>query len=458
MKILRLLFLLLAALPVPLMAAEPVVCVVTVREDISRNTTFLIRRALKQAVEQKAEALIIELDTNGGRVSDTEQILVLLQHAPCETYTFINTKAYSAGAFIAAGTDDIYMAPASVIGAATPVMLMPGGSGMAELPKSYEEKITSAMRALIRSTAQKKGHNPDVFEAMVDKDIGLSVAGTNLCEKGKLLTLTYEEAAREYGTPPKPLLSAGTMDSLDELLTTLDLDGARVVKVEPYGFEVLARWLTVISPLLMTIGILAIYAEMKAPGLGIPSVIAAVAFGLYFLGYFAAGMAGWEEIALFAVGAILLAVEIFVIPGFGVAGIAGILCIVGSLLLAGVERWPGAMWPTWTQWQPAIINVGIGFAGTLVFGALLVRWLPQTSVFQRLELGATLHTATSSRSEAKSLLGAVGVADTVLRPAGKGKFGDRLVDVVTEGDFIQKNEQIKIIAVEGSRVVVTKWT
>ena len=461
MKRLLLIPLILATLALPATAAtNGPVCVVTVREDISRNTLFLLRRAVKEAGARDAVALVIEMDTNGGSLQATEDILQLLQHAPVKTYTFVNTKAYSAGAIIASATDRIYMAPGGVIGAATPILVMPG-QGVQEMPAAEREKMNSATRALVRATAQQKGHNPEVFEAMVDKELGLTVAGTNVCEKGKLLTLTTQEAVREYGTPAKALLAAGKVTSVGELLALVGLGQAEVFTVKPFGFELLARWISVISPLLILVGFIAIWVELKAPGLGVPTVVAVAAFGIYFLGYFAAGMAGWEELALFGLGVVLLALEIFVIPGFGVVGVAGLLAITGALLLAMVEHWPGTRWPDGGQWQGAILRFGIGIGGAVAVGALLARWLPKTVLFQRLELGKTLSAAdgyTSSRGEAKSLLGTEGVAETVLRPAGKGRFGERLVDVVTEGDFIQKDERIRIVAVEGARVVVTKWT
>jgi membrane-bound serine protease (ClpP class) len=443
-----------------LTAAEaPTVCAISIREDISHNTLYLVRRAMREADDKKAVAIVLDMDTNGGRVDATEQIIRLLERSQIPVYTFVNQKAYSAGAFIAAATDHIYMAPGSVIGAATPVMLIPG-QGLEKLPASYEEKLTSAMRALIRSTAQQKGHNPDVFDAMVDADVELVLDGKTISPKGKLLTLTNEEAARQYGEPPKPLLSAGTVDSLPALLAKLQLGNAIVAEVKPTGLEVVARWITALSPLLIFIGMVAIYLELKTPGLGVPTVVAVIAFAIYFLGFFLAGLAGWEETVVFAIGLALLAVEIFVLPGFGFAGVLGILLMLAGLVMAMVEHWPGGPWlPTWPQLQLPLLKVAGGFAGSVVVMLALGRFLPETSLFRKLELSATTSTAegyTSAKGEAAALLGATGVAETQLRPAGKGRFDGRLVDVMTQGDLIEKGASIRIIEVQGSRVVVER--
>lgn len=442
----------LAALPVGATTNGPV-CVVTVREDISHNTLFLIRRAVREAAAQDAAALIVELDTNGGRVDATEDIIRTLEHAPFKTFAFVNQKAYSAGAFIAAGTDKIFMAPGSVIGAATPVMMMPG-QGVQALPKSYEEKISSAMRALIRSTAQQNGHNPDVFEAMVDADAGLVMDGKTITEKGKLLTLTDQEAARVYGLPARALLSAGTVKSVDELLGKVGLAGAGTFTVAPFGFEVLGRWISAIAPLLILVGMVAIYIEIKTPGIGVPALVAVVCFGLYFIGNYAAGLAGWEDVVLFIIGVGLLAAEVFVIPGFGVVGVLGILFVLASLVLGMTQRLPGTpLWPQWADVQWPLLKVAFSFSGSVVVMALLARWLPETRLFKRVEL-----TTTSPVPAAVSgvPVGATGVAETMLRPAGKGRFGEALVDVVTEGDLIEKGAAIRVAEVAGNRVVVRR--
>jgi membrane-bound serine protease (ClpP class) len=441
--------------------AEQSVCVLSVREDITHNTLFLVRRAMREADAKRAAALVLDMDTNGGRVDAMEDIIRLLERSPIKTYTFVNQKAYSAGAFISAATDKIFMAPGSVIGAASPVMMIPG-QGVQELPKAFEEKLNSAMRALVRSVAQEKGHNPDAFEAMVDADRGLTVDGTEITAKGRLLTLTNEEAAKRYGSPPRPLLSAGTVRDLNELLAKVGLTGAATFEVKPTGFELLGRWLTILAPLLILVGFVAIYLELKAPGLGAPTVVAIVAFGLYFLGNSIAGLAGWEEAALFVVGLALLAVEIFVLPGFGIVGAAGIVAILVALVLAMAERMPsGPLVPAWTQLQGPVLRVGGSFLASVAVMAVLAKFLPKTSLFRKLELQtATSAEAgyTTSRGEAKGLVGATGVADTMLRPSGKGRFGDKIVDVVTEGDLIEKGAAIKIVQVDGARVVVARDT
>lgn len=443
----------------PAAFAEPTVFVVSIREDITHNTLFLIRRALREAAADRAAALVLDMETDGGRVDATEEIIKVLERAPMPIYTFVNPKAFSAGAFIAAATDKIFMAPGSVIGAATPLVLAPGGGGVAELPKDVQEKMTSAMRALIRATAQEKGHNPDVFEAMVDRELGLTVEGVEIIAKGKLLTLTDKEAGQAYGLPPKPLLSAGTMKSLDDLFAELNLAGATVQTVKPYGFEVAARWITALSPLLILVGLVAIYLELKAPGLGAPTVVAAICFGLYFAGFFVAGLAGWEEAALFLIGLTLVAVEV-IFPGHLLSGIAGVCLIIAALILAMVQRWPGGpILPDWPDVQWPLVKVLGGFVGSVVVMMILGHYLPKSPLFAKMELGAATSSAagyTTATGKAGALLGATGIAETQLRPSGKGKFGNEIVDVVTEGDLIERGAPIKITQVQGARVVVAR--
>ncbi len=449
----------LLLLPVTGLAGEAkTVFVIEIHEDITHNTLFLVRRGLNEAAAKQASAVVLDLATNGGRVDVTEDILQLLERAPMKTYSYVNPKAYSAGAFIAAATDKIFMAPGSVIGAAMPIILTPG-EGVANLPAAVQEKMTSAMRGLIRATAQRKGHNPDVFEAMVDADKGLTMDGEVISPKGKLLTLTNEEAAKLYGLPARPLLSAGTVRSLDDLLAKVGLAGATVQRVKPFGFEIAARWITMMSPLLILVGMIAVYLELKTPGLGVPTVVAVICFGVYFLGFFVAGLAGWEEAVLFIVGLALIGLEILV-PGHMISGVAGIILILVALLMAMIEKFPGGpVWPGWPQLELPLLKVLGSFVASVVAMIILGRYLPKSSFFQKLELTAATRSAdgyTTASGAARSLLGATGIAETNLRPSGKGRFGEQLVDVVTEGDLIEKGAPIKITQVHGARVVVER--
>ena len=459
-SIVRLLIFLAIALPAPFSAraADPTVCVLTIHEEITPNTVYLVRRGLREAEEKKAAAVVIEMRTNGGLVDAAEEIIRLLDRSPMKTYTYVDDKAYSAGAYIAAATDKIFMAPGSVIGAATPVMV--GSSGVQDLPKSYEEKLTSAMRARIRATAQEKGHSPEVFEAMVDADLGLTIDGKEIVPKGKLLTLTNEEAAHAYGHPAEPLLSAGTVKSLDELLAKVGLAGARTFEVTPSGFEQLARWITTISPLLIMIGFLALYIELSHPGITLPAVVAVACFAIYFLGYFVAGLAGWEEVGLFAFGIILLALEFFLFPGHFVSAALGTVAVLAALVLAMAGHSPGApILPSWQEVQIPLMKVFSGTIGAALAAMVLGRYLPESTLFRKMELRAATNTTegySASTGEAKALLGTTGVAETNLRPSGKGRFGEKLVDVVTEGDLVEKGKRITIVEVQGSRVVVRK--
>lgn len=438
---------------------DKTVYVIAIREEISRNTIFLIRRGLHEAAEKKAAAVILNMDTNGGSLAATEDIIKLLGHASVPTYTYVDTKAFSAGAIIASATDKIFMAPGSVIGAATPIMVIPG-QGIQEMPAAEREKMNSATRALVRSTAQQKGHNGDVFEAMVDKDRGLIVGGVSVCETGKLLTLTSGEAAKEYGQPAKALLSAGTHPTLDGVLKQLDLTDAKLVTIRPSGFEVIARFVTTLSPLLIIVGLVGIYLEVKTPGFGVPGFTAIGCFALLFTGYIVAGLAGWEQPALFVAGLLLLGFEI-IFPGHLVSGILGLGLIIASLMLAMAEKWPGGSpWlPTWANLQWPLVKVLLSFTGSTVVMAILAKYLPQTSLFHRMELATTTSNATgytTARTEAAAVVGATGIAETPLRPSGTGRFGEHVVDVVTEGDLIVKGASIKITEVQGSRVVVTR--
>jgi len=364
------------------------VYVLPIREDIMPPLTYLVRRGVKEAMEAKADVLVIDMETNGGRVDVTEEIIGIIGKFPGQTVTFVNKKAFSAGAFISFATKKIYMAPQSVIGAAAPVMASPTG-GAQEIGGTMELKASSAISALVRANAEKNGHNPAVADAMVKKTSELKLDNQVINEKGQILTLTDQEAARNYGTPARPLLSAGTVENLEALLKQLELSAAQVKRVEPSGVERLGTWINTIAPILLIIGIAGIYIEFKTPGFGLPGIVGVTAFAIYFFGGYIAGLTGLEWVAVFIVGLALLALELFFFPGTLVLGLSGFSLIFLSLVMALVDRYPGApTLPTLPQLQLPLNQLALAGIGSIVAILLLSRWLPKTALYPAADVTA----------------------------------------------------------------------
>ena len=273
-------------------SSKKLVYIIPVRSEIDAPLVYVVRRGVKEAERAHAETIVLDMDTNGGRGDAMSEIMDALATFNGDTYTFINTKAYSAGAFIAAATKHIYMSSGSVIGAATPMMMMPTGDS-ANLPEAYQKKFTSAYAAKIRAAAQQNGHNADVFNQMVDSSSDLMVEGKVVKPEGSLLTLTNIEAEKKYGQPPKPLLSSGTVKDMAALLERTGLKDAEVVRVEPTGAETIADWINAIAPILLALGALGIYLEFKLQSFGLIGVVAVACLWLFFFGQYIAGHSGY---------------------------------------------------------------------------------------------------------------------------------------------------------------------
>ncbi len=443
-------------------AAEPsqkTVYVIPIRSEIATPLVYVVRRGVKEAERAGARAIVLDMDTPGGRGDAMEEIMEVLGKFNRDSITFVNSKAYSAGAYIAVATKRIYMAPGSVIGAATPVMLMPTGE-MPNLPESFEKKITSAYAARIRAEAQKNGYNPSVVEKMVDRNSELIVDGKTLKAKGEILTLTNVEAEEKYGKPPKPLLSSGTVKDIAELLERANYKGAEIRRIEPTGVETVADWINSLSAILLALGALGIYLEFKLQTFGMIGVMAVACLLLFFFGQYIAGLSGYEYALLFLVGVALLVVEVFVLPGHFVSGMMGTMCILIAILMAMVDQYPGTPWvPAFPDLQTPLIRLGQAVLIAIVLIAVVARFLPKTSMWDQLALKAVSTPGIEAPSvsvEPREWIGREGVALCDLRPAGKAMIGDQLADVVTEGDLILKDARVKVARVEGSRVVVTK--
>jgi membrane-bound serine protease (ClpP class) len=431
------------------------IVVVPLRGEIGPSLFMFLRRAEKLAEASDASAIIFDMNTYGGRIDSAEEITSVLNRATIPTYTFINSNAGSAGSLIALATKHIYMAPVSAIGAAAPVL--PTGE---DLPLTQKEKTISYWSALIRASATRNGHNPDVGEAFMNKDKEVKIGDRVIHAKGTLLTLNAQEATEQING--KTLLAEGIVDSTAELIRKAGLKG-NTVSIDPTGFEQLALWITALAPLLLLGGIVAAYLEFKIPGASVPGILAAICFTLFFLGHYFAGLAGWEVVALFLLGLALVLIEIlFFAHSTIVFGVIGVFLMLGSILWAMVDRYPGETFlPSGEALAIPLLNLFLALIASAIVIGLLAHYLPRTSIYRRFALITSNPPGPSLAGEPREFLtpialspGMRGTSLSILRPSGKARFANHIVDVITQGEFIAPGTPISIVQTDGMRVVV----
>ena len=428
-------------------------------DDLMAKARFqFMERVLAKARQEKPVALIVEMDTPGGYALETSKILRPFQDLSFPTFTFVNTHAESAGSLIALATDHIYMYPASTIGSA----LVVTGFGD-DLPGNLSKKVEAMTRAEVRNIALAKGHNPDVAEAFVTTETELVIDGVVICEKGKVLNLNAVEATRIFHG--KPLLAKGMARSVEDLLQQEGLSG-EILRIQPSALEAFAQWVQLGSAILIAIGLAGAYTEMNAPGFGLPGIISVIAFSLFFFGNYVAGnMAGYETAVVFVVGLALVIIDIFLFPGTFVAGIAGLVLMIGALGASMVDRHEFDDFADGGSGSPALtailglpaFSLSVGLILALVLIGLLMRFLPGFKPFRGLVLQASVPSGTSVPAgafAADSLLHASGEAITDLRPTGKARICGDIHDVTTAGEFIERGKPVQVVRVPGDRVIV----
>lgn len=399
---------------------------------------------LRRAIEDRGDASLIVLDVNtlGGRVDAAIQMRDALLDAPVKTVAYVHPRAISAGALISLACDVIAVAPGASIGAATPIQLGEGGGA-----KPVAEKMVSYFRTEMRTTAEAKGRRGDIAEAMVDNSVEIE----GLVTAGKLLTLDTANALKWKIADLK-------VSSFGELLSELKLDQPVVEDTDENWAERVVRFLTdpVVSGLLMSLGTLGLLIELYSPGVGLPGAVGLVCIVAFFAGHLLVHLAGFEEILLFAAGLALMGAELFVIPGFGVAGVAGLTCLFLSLALTLVGL-PLDVTIASGAWVEPAWRVTIALMLTVVGMFVALKYLPRT----RAGRGLVLEAATTAEAGFVSVIeegpvevGQLGNAASDLRPAGIANLGDHRVDVVTEGDYVRAGSALKVVKVEGARIVV----
>jgi membrane-bound serine protease (ClpP class) len=421
--------------------ARPIVYVAPVTGMIDLGLAPFLQRVLAQAERDSAAAVILDINTFGGRVDAAVVMRDALLASPVRTIAFINRRAISAGALISLAAERIAIADGGTIGAAMPVQ---GGAPGAE-PSATDEKAVSYVRKEFRATADARKRPPLVAEAMVDADVAIP----GVIEKGKLLTLTTEEA-----------LALGVADfrasSLEAVLEQLGLVGAELRTASPNWAERIVRLIThpLVASILLSVAMLGILIEIRTPGFGVPGALGIASLGLVLGGHWIVELAGWEELLLVGVGLVLLAVEIFVIPGFGVVGAAGIGAVLAGLAMSlfGAGATPNVI-------AAAVARVAVSAAAAIVTSIVVLHYLPRVPLGRRLMLETALGTEegyASATDRDVSRLGRAGHALSPLRPAGYADIDGERVDVVSEGEMIEAGTPIVVTRVDGNRIVVRR--
>jgi membrane-bound serine protease (ClpP class) len=418
------------------------VMIMEIKAEIDPRMARYVKLALENAREIDADIVIVEMDSYGGVLTDAKEITQMIMDFKKPIWVFVNSDAASAGALISIACDSIYMSPGASIGAATVV----NGSDGSQAPDKYQ----SYMRSIMRSTAEENGRDPRIAEAMVDERTVID----SIKQAGKVLTLTTTEAiALGY--------CEGKVLSIKEILEKNKVGDYDLTPFELGAAEKIIAWVLnpVISGFLILIIIAGIYFEMQAPGLGFPSVAALAALILYLVPYYLNGLAAYWEIIVLFLGIILLLAEIFIIPGFGVAGVAGITMTIVSLVLIMLNNdfFNFDFVPFGDIVVAFFATIG-GLAGGMLLLFFGGAKLSNTRAFQRIALMDS-----QNRSEgytvnfnSENMRGKQGVAHTVLRPSGKIMIDSEVFDAFTRGEFIERGDAIEVIGTEGVTLKVKK--
>ncbi|WP_231597717.1 nodulation protein NfeD [Bacillus sp. SA1-12] len=402
------------------------VFIIPLEETVEKGLAQYIKRTISEANAQEADHIILEIDTLGGAVDGAMEIADILRSSEIPITAYINRRAISAGAYIALNADQIYMAPGSQMGSAAIIT----GDGNAA-----DDKAQSLWLSELKESAERNGRDPKYALAMADKDVDIPEYGAG---KGDLLTLE-SKSALEVG------YSEGTAEDREDLLNQLNLSSAEIIEAKESFAEKVARFLThpVVVPILLSIGSLGLVVELYSPGFGLAGITGLTSLFLFFYGHLVAGLAGMESIILFVLGIIFLIAELFV-PG-AILGVLGIGSIITSLYIAS------------GNFVNMTISLGIALAVSITASILLVKVFgKRMNLFKKLILRDSTNTESGyvSNKSRTDLLGLEGVAFTTLRPSGTAVIAEERIDVVTEGGYIAKGQHVKVVKVEGARIVV----
>nr|WP_191562616.1 nodulation protein NfeD [Metabacillus idriensis] len=406
--------------------ASDKVAVIPIEETVEKGLSQFIKRSFEEAKAEKADHIILDINTPGGAVDAALEIADTIRAADIPVTAFIDKRALSAGAYIALNADQIYMVPGAKMGSAA-IIDLEGNTA--------DKKAESLWLAEMKESAEQNGRDSKYALAMADPDVDLPELGAG---KGDLLTLNTDQA-RDVG------YAEGVADNLDSLLSALKLNDAEVIDIEVSFAEKVARFVTnpIVIPILLSIGSLGLIVELYTPGFGLPGFMGLTSLFLFFYGHYIAGLAGLETVILFIVGLILVFAEIFV-PG-GIIGFIGF----GAILLSFFIATDDIGYMAFSLVVAFLVAISAAIIFVKVFGKRM-------NIFKKLILRDSANTESGyvSNRNRLELIGKTGIALTSMRPSGTALIDDERIDAVTEGTYIKKDQKVKIVKVEGSRVVV----
>jgi membrane-bound serine protease (ClpP class) len=436
--------------------------VIPIKDQIGSPILDILRRGLKDAIRGEATVVILDMDTPGGELGVTleimQEIIESLEKFEGKIITYVNPEAISAGAYIAIATSEIAFSPRSQIGAAEAVS---GGGG--NIDASMKRKINSYLKAKIRNYAGDYRYRSQVMSAMMDANESLVIEGEPLKaadgsmikKAGELLTLTGREACQFYGEPPAPLLGFGVYENVEAILDErFGAGNYKVVNMEMNWAEETGLWLNGIAPIILSIGLVCIFVEFKTPGFGIFGVVGLLLLLIFFGSKYVAGLAGQEELLFFLLGACLILVEVFLVPGLLLPGLLGFVLMIGSIFWAMVDVWPTPdfKWemevfrpPLWEMIQSVGLALALGF--------IVVRFLPHTPLWQSLILKETVggsdgpsnSSPQNVSADQEKLLGKHGITVSELFPSGEVEIDGQRFDARSTLGKIPKGEKIEVV-------------
>lgn len=438
--------------------------VVPIEGQINDIQLFILRRALKQAIRENVDTVVLKIDTPGGALDTTLEIMDAMAEFEGQILAYVDNEAISAGAYISAAADQIYFAPGGLIGAAAVIQ----GTGQ-EVPETMNLKITSYLMAKVRSLTSEHRYRSDVIKAMMDKNYVLEIDGQVLKPEGELLTLTADEALETYGNPPVPLLAAGIAASVhDVLYQHYSADTYELVDFQITEAESLAKWLKDLQPIFIGLALLLLFIEFKTPGFGIFGIGGIALFVLVFLSNYIAGLSGYESIAIFFLGVALVFIDIFFLPGTFILGFCGILLVLGSILWNMADIWPtvDGFELDLNIFMEPLLELFLAIIIAAVGVLLLARYIKGGSIWDRLFLkttlekgsakGKTLSSSSAQRADLKALIGKDCKAVTDMFPSGSVELDGKLYEARVRSGSVRSGDILTVIGVRDFALHVIK--